>query len=395
MSALKYWLWLTSTRHLGPQKICALLDAFGSPENVFYATDADLSAVEGLTGAALNELYDKSLDRAERILERCELTNVRVLTMQDAEFPDRLKNIYAPPSVLYVRGKLPPMDEEAALTIVGSRSASPYGLHVAQRMSYQLAKSGMLIVSGLAKGADAMASVGALQAGKPTVAVLGCGADIVYPAENRELFEDVAYHGAIVTEYPPGTPVVAANFPARNRIMSGLSLGTLVVEAPRHSGALITAQYALEQGRDVFAIPGNIDARESEGCLELIKVGAMLVSEPDDILREYAPLFPSKLSLPGVRQSPAVRPTVRSAGPSREVSAEAPPKAIDLSAVLTDHSPEQQRLMLTIAGTARHIDEIIELTDLSAAQALSELTVLELEGLVTQLPGKLFVLSVE
>lgn len=391
MSALRYWLWLSSTHHLGPAVTSALLDEFGSPENVYFAPDEALFAAAEMTEQAKAELRDKSFDRAERILARCEATGVGIITMQDTAYPDRLRNIYAPPAVLYFRGTVPAMDEEAAVAVVGSRSATPYGAHVAREMSFRLARAGVLVVSGMAKGIDGIAHTGALQAGASTVAVLGCGADIIYPAVNKELFEDIIANGAVLTEYPPGTPAIGANFPARNRIISGLSLGVLVIEAPMRSGALITAQYAREQGRGVFAVPGNIDMRESEGGNALIKAGASVVTEVEDILREYAPLFPAKIRM-DFTPTPPMPPPEKRRGRASAQEERREVKAFDLTAVLGSRPQIQQKIILAVSGGPKHIDDIIDFAGVSASAVLSELTILEIEKVVRQLPGKYFVL---
>lgn len=396
MSALKYWLWLSSMRGLGQTRAAALLDALGSPENIYFAREGEWKEAAELPEQALAELRERSTDRAERILELCDRTNTRILTMQDAPYPERLRALYAPPSVLYYKGHLPSFDEEAALGVVGTRNPTPYGQNAALKLSYQLAGSGMLIVSGLAKGIDAAAHMGALRAGKPTAAVLGCGPDVVYPAENRELYEDIAAAGVIISEYPPGTRAEGQHFPARNRIISGLSLGVLVIEAPAGSGALITASHALEQGRDVFAVPGGIDSRESEGCNNLIREGAVLTSRAGDVLSEYQALFPHKLTMTAP-QAPRHMPRLPQQ-PSKERALPedtAPVEVIDLTERVKGYTPDQQRILLAIAGSAMIADEIIDITSLPAPLVLSELTMLELDGIVTQAPGKRFALVLD
>jgi DNA processing protein len=392
MSALKYWLWLSSMRFVGQTRTAALLDAFGNPENIYFASRDEWREAADLPEQVLKELQDKSTDRAERILELCDRTGTRLLTMQDAAYPERLRALYAPPCVLYYKGKLPSFDEEAALGIVGTRSPTAYGQNAALKLSYQLAASGMYIVSGLAKGVDTAAHMGALRAGKPTAAVLGCGTDVVYPAENREIYDDIATAGVLISEYPPGTRPEGAHFPARNRIISGLSLGVLIVEAPPGSGAMITASYALEQGRDVFAVPGNIDCRETEGCHRLIREGAILTARSEDVLSEYQALFPHKLTLsaPGApRFMPAMKEKVKELPPEEKEEI----KVIDLTELVKDHPPDRQRILLAIAKNAKIADEIISVTGLPAPLVLSELTMLELEGTISQIPGRRYKLN--
>lgn len=304
MSALKFWVWLTEQNRLGGPARQALLEHFGSPEEVYYAEPGDLLQVEGITADQVQALENKSLDRAQSILEECARKDIFLLTAQDALYPQRLKNIYDPPLLLYGRGSMPLFDEEAAVAVVGTRSCSPYGIRTAERFGFEMSKQGGLVVSGLARGIDAASQLGALRAGGLTAAVLGCGVDVVYPPENDRLYEDVAASGVLLSEYPPGAEPFGWHFPARNRILSGLCLATLVVEAPEKSGALITAATALEQGRDVFAIPGPLDAEGSVGCNRLIRDGAGLATESWDILREYQSRYPHKLHPDGEKLPP-------------------------------------------------------------------------------------------
>ncbi|MDR0381844.1 MAG: DNA-processing protein DprA [Oscillospiraceae bacterium] len=416
MAALKYWVWLSSLRLLGAAGAFAAAERFGTPENLFFADEEALRAAPELSEPQRAEILRRDLDPAERILEQCSLAGLRVLTWQDADYPERLKNIYAPPCTLYLKGRLPVFDEEAALTVVGSRRATPYGVQAAERLSYALARAGMLIVSGLARGVDAAAHRAALRAGAPTVAVMGCGADMPYPAENKALYEDIAAAGTVMSEYPPGTPPLAAHFPARNRILSGLSLGVLVVEAPARSGALITAVHATEQGRDVFAVPGNIDAPESLGCNRLIREGAQLVTGPGDILEEYAALYPHRIRPhraappPDIPDSAHIPGATGTAGTANTANTEAPaetapagrarrarpaPQVTDLGPLLTDLDEDARAVLLAVAGAPRHVDEIVEVTGLPAARVLRALTVLELRGRADPLPGKRFRLAGE
>lgn len=304
MSALKFWVWLTEQNRLGGPARQALLEHFGSPEEVYYAEPGDLLQVEGITADQVQALENKSLDRAQSILEECARKDIFLLTAQDALYPQRLKNIYDPPLLLYGRGSMPLFDEEAAVAVVGTRSCSPYGIRTAERFGFEMSKQGGLVVSGLARGIDAASQLGALRAGGLTAAVLGCGVDVVYPPENDRLYEDVVASGVLLSEYPPGAEPFGWHFPARNRILSGLCLATLVVEAPEKSGALITAATALEQGRDVFAIPGPLDAEGSVGCNRLIRDGAGLATESWDILREYQSRYPHKLHPDGEKLPP-------------------------------------------------------------------------------------------
>lgn len=389
MSALKYWLWLTELRGLKNQTRLALLRHFGSPEDVFYADAGEILLTEGITREDVAILEDHDLKAADRILADCERLDVRILTILDAEYPDRLKNIFDPPCLLYVKGRLPAFDETVTVAVVGTRDCTPYGESSAEKLSFGLSNGGAIVVSGLAKGIDAAASRGALRAGGCTVAVLGNGVDVHYPYESRYLYEDVAAAGALISEYPPGTKPAPHQFPARNRIMSGLSLATLVVEAPERSGALITAETANEQGRDVFAVPGPIDAPTSVGCNRLIRDGAGLVSDAWDILREYEARFPDKLRKDEAREQP------RTMGYQARQKEE--PKVVPPSLRLADSGLTDDQIVLLRALSDEEpilVDDLIEQTEIPTRRVLSALTVLEIENLVRQHSGKRYTRAV-
>ena len=287
---LEYWLWLTGRRGVGLRGLRALLEQFGTPEAVYCAAEQDYPQALRPEGRA--SLADKELAPARQILQQCYRKNIHVLTFQDAAYPNRLKNLDDAPLVLYYQGVFPDFDAEPVIAMVGTRKASAYGLLQAKRLGYELGRYGAIIVSGGAAGIDTMALRGAISSGTAPVAVFACGVDIDYPANNRSLFEDLRAHGCVISELPPGSPPLAEHFPPRNRILSGLALGSVVVEAPRKSGALITARHALEQGRDVFTLPGNLGNPTCEGNIQLLKEGAILISEGWDVLQEYTYLYP-------------------------------------------------------------------------------------------------------
>lgn len=389
---LKYWLWLAELPGLDNQARLALLRHFGTPENAFYADAGEVLLAEGMTRGRAEALKDHDLAAADRILADCCRLGLRLLTFQDAEYPSRLRNIYDPPFLLYVRGHLPPVDEEAVIAVVGTRSCTPYGLASAEKLSYGLAKGGAVVVSGLARGIDAAASRGALRAGGIPIGVVGNGLDVCYPPENRYLYEDIAAAGALLSEYPPGAEPERAHFPARNRIMSGLSVGTLVVEAPERSGALITANTALEQGRDLFAVPGPIDAPASVGCNRIIRDGGAIVTEARDVLENYMERFPDKL-----------RPEEASAEPEtlgyqarRERAAEprAVPPSLSLSGDGAELTDDQIALLRALTDAPQPIDDLIEQSGIPARRVLSALTLLELGGLAVQHSGKRYTRAV-
>lgn len=391
MSALKYWLWLTELRGLGNQTRLALLHHFGTPEDVFYADAGELLLTEGITQAEIAVLEHHDLSGAERILADCQRLGIRILTMQDAGYPGRLKNIYDPPCLLYMKGQLPAIDEEAAVAVVGTRNCTPYGIACAEKLGYGLTSGGAVVVSGLAKGIDAAATRGALRAGGLTVGVVGNGLDVLYPHESRYLYEDVAAAGVLLSEYPPGAEPAKHHFPARNRILSGLCVATLVVEAPERSGALITAETAMEQGRDVFAIPGPIDAPNSVGCNRLIRDGAGLVSDAWDILQEYEGRFPDKLRPKEARKTPKVL--------GYQARAQEAPKEVPPSFSLKHNNlnlTDDQIALLQILPEEEPalVDDLIEQSEIPTRRVLSALTVLEIEHLVTQHSGKRYTRAV-
>lgn len=398
MSALKFWVWLTEQNRLGGPARQALLEHFGSPEEVYYAEPGDLLQVEGITADQVQALGNKSLDRAQSILEECARKDIFLLTAQDALYPQRLKNIYDPPLLLYGRGSMPLFDEEAAVAVVGTRSCSPYGIRTAERFGFEMSKQGGLVVSGLARGIDAASQLGALRAGGLTAAVLGCGVDVVYPPENDRLYEDVAASGVLLSEYPPGAEPFGWHFPARNRILSGLCLATLVVEAPEKSGALITATTALEQGRDVFAIPGPLDAEGSVGCNRLIRDGAGLATESWDILREYQSRYPHKLHPDGEKLPPLPKKS-EIFYPERSKKPKVAPSGLPVINVrrnaegLTDDQIKVLRIlddkepMLT--------DDIALRANVPVRRILSAVTMLEIDGYTRQEGLRKFVRTVE
>lgn len=391
MSALKYWVWLAEVPGLTHANRWQLLAHFHSPEEIYCADRQQLLLCPGITEAQADLLDKRDLDQAEEILSRCAQKDIFIVTAQDAAYPHRLREIYDAPLLLYGKGSMPLFDEEAAIAVVGTRHNTPYGLQCAGKLGYQLARQGAVVVSGLAHGIDAAAHEGALRAGGFVAGVLGCGVDVVYPASSRRLYEDVAAAGVLLSEYPPGIRPLGWHFPARNRIISGLSIAAVVVEAPRGSGALITADLALQQGRDVFAVPGPIDAPESWGCNRLIRDGAGLAAEAWDILEPYCGRFPHRLH----RNSSPV-PHKPFAQPQEEEPAAVVEEEVLPQVQRADLSPDQQCLLQALEREGGKLaDELAEETELSIRQVLSALTLLEIDGYVRQEgPGR-FVRTVE
>ena len=395
MAALKYWVWLTNVPGLTNRSRWLLLDHFQSPEEIYYAQEEQLLLVEGMTAEQAALLRQKSLQRADEILAECAAKDIFIVTVQDAAYPSRLRNIYDAPLLLYGKGAMPLFDEEAAIAVVGTRGCTPYGIRAAEELGYGLAKQGALIVSGLAKGIDAAAHEGALRAGGFVAGVLGCGVDVVYPASSRRLYEDIAATGVLLSEYPPGTAAEGWHFPQRNRIISGLSLAAVVVEAPTDSGALITAHTAMEQGRDVFAVPGPIHSVYSRGCNELIRDGAGLVMDAWDILGGYQQRFAHRIHGDRTPLPQKPEPDVEEQLSQPAVPVEELP-VLDLAKNkegLTDDQLRIIRLLDTKQG--KLTDEVAEETGLPVRRVLSALTVLEIDGFVAQCSARCFVRTVD
>lgn len=369
-----YWIWLSTRKGMGNKTKLELAGHFQSAADLWRAEEYPAS---GLSDAARESLADKDLTEAENVLRQCRQLDIEVLCAGDAAYPRRLRAIADPPVVLYYKGTLPDFDREAAVGVVGTRRPSAYGMMAAERISRQIADHGGLVISGLASGIDAQAGWGAIHAGGRTVAVLGGGVDVIYPAENRNLYRAVEERGCILSEYPPHTKPSQWSFPQRNRIVSGLSCAVLVVEAPKKSGTMITARYASEQGRDVFVVPGHIDSPFCEGSNELLRDGARLATCGWDILREYEGLFPDKLH----RQ--AAEPKAVTPKPAASVSA-----PLQKPASFDRATAEEQALMEQLLGGDRTVDDLIAVSGLEPQKALATLTMLELKGMVNTLPGR-------
>ena len=403
MAAIKYWVWLSALR-VRPAAKQKLLEHFhGDPERLYYSTEEDLKKVDGIRPGDLTPLKLRELETAMDILARCEMDHIDLITLQDAAYPARLKNIYDPPVVLYVKGKLPVIDEEAAVAVVGTRDATPYGLKMARRFGHDLAASGGLVISGLTRGIDRAAAEGALEACGKVVGVLGTSHDDAHGA----LYDDVMASGALVSEYPPGLKTYREQFRYRNRVTAGLSVAALVVEAPEGSGAVKFAYEALEQGKDVFALPGNVDADNCAGTNRLLKEGARPVTAAWDVLSDFAPLYYSKLrqleekELEKMRGLPAAKPEkyadfvqVRVPNPQKVIDKPKPVEYIDLEKQLEDLSPEQLKIVSAMGKDPIHIDDLIDAVGLPAPAVLADLTMLQIDGVVSQEPGKRFILNI-
>lgn len=405
MSNLKHWIWLSLRKGLSGQPAMRVLEHFGTPELVHAADEEAYRMVGGLTDTAIHSLMNKSLDQADVVLGDCERYGIQLLTLQDSIYPERLRAIHQPPMVLYWKGKQIAFDNEIAIGMVGSREATPYGVNAASKLSADLTRKGALVVTGMAQGIDAACVRGALKMGGPVVSVLAGGIDRVYPHYHKNLYEDVAAVGALVSEYPPGTEHRGEHFPIRNRIISGLSVGVIAVESARASGTLLTINHALDQNREVFAVPGPIDAPQSEGTNRLIQEGcAKLILEADDVLCEFVDKFPGKLRL----------------GRSASLTPEAEEQRLEGTAVVTERkesrkangkpaqedkndmvylrwadckdklTDDQRAVLLALDGGTVQADDLVERTQIPARRVLSALTVLQIQGYVTEESGKRF-----
>jgi DNA processing protein len=354
-----FWIGLSSVPGVGRVTFRKLVKQFGSPQRALAASVDELTDAGGLGRKVADAIRSFAWrEHAERELAKAAEGGVDIITLDDPAYPDNLRDIPDPPLFLYIKGMLKPEDGNA-VAIVGTRKPTHYGKTVTLRLAGELASSGFTVVSGLARGIDTQAHRGALTARGRTIAVLGCGIDVVYPPENRALMEEIGGSGAVVTENPFGTQPESGYFPARNRIISGLAHGTVIVEASEDSGSLITAQYALDQGRKLFAVPGNIGSPVSRGTHSLIREGATLVEGTDDILTGL-----------GAKPSRGGRPAARPL----------PQLTLDEAAVLK-----------CMTNEPKHIDVLMNESRIAAGALSGALINLELKGLAKQLPGKYFV----
>ena len=376
---------------IGNHTIRRLLAAFGSAEKSLAATSEELAQIDGLTPDVRQQLIDgRSHAPLAQELELIEQHQCHIVTINDDAYPPLLKQINDPPVLLYIIGEFP-LQDAPSIAIVGSRSPTEYGKTISHQLSHQLAERGITVVSGFARGIDTCVHRGALEAGGRTVAVFGCGLSIIYPETNRALATEIIESGALISEFPMTMPPRGNNFPRRNRVISGLTLGTLVVEASDRSGSLITARHAADQGREVFAVPGQIFSNVSRGTHSLINQGATLINSVDDLLdalpQNYTKILggespePTRQPPPSKRPDKAVRPQS-----AEEKSAPVPQPKAELNL-----TPDEQTVLSTMDASSIHIDQIARVTQLPIGKVSSLLVMLELKGVVQQLPGKQFV----
>ncbi|MBI3474637.1 MAG: DNA-protecting protein DprA [Acidobacteria bacterium] len=370
-----YWLALALTPRLGPTRVRKLVEHFGSAERVFQATLTELEATGMPVASAQSLATGDSMELAQQETAKAVACGAKIIALDDPAYPSHLKEIYDPPVVLFVRGSVEVLSL-AGIAMVGTRHPTPYGLGMAERLSKDLAARGLVIISGMARGVDTASHRGAIAAGGKTVAVFGTGVDVLYPKENSRLAEQIlSLGGALISEFPIGTFAAPQNFPIRNRIISGMSVGVLVVEAAEYSGTRITARCALEQNRDVYAVPGNVTNKGSWGPNTLIKQGAKLVATWEDVWEELPTDIQDTLT------------AVRDESSASETASLFPED---------DTSPYERKILrLLKPDESTHIDEIVETleSEVSSSEIFAALFELELSGKIRQLPGKNFVKS--
>lgn len=418
MSHIVYWIWLTTRKGVGATTALRLLDIFVTPQRVYYAEDEDYDGIDGITPFLKKSLSEKNLDEANEILGRCDQLNIQIMTIQDADYPERLRQIDDPPLVLYFKGRRIRFDDQVAIGMVGARDATDYGKLTAAKLGLEIARGGGLVVSGIAQGVDSSAISGALKGGGQVVSVLAGGIDIPFPYESRFLYQDVSMVGMLLSEYPPGTPHRGAHFPVRNRIISGLSLGVIAVECQIQSGTMITVRRALDQNRDVFGVPGNIDAPMSRGPNWLIRQGARLITCGEDVLEEYRSIYPTRIpetppleaevlearlsDLPKSEPDGETPKTRKAKGESskkqqqEETLTSDSPREFVPAAIQRDRFTDDELAILRALGEGeRTPDDLVEQTQIPTRRILSALTMLQVRGQVGEQPGKRFESLVE
>lgn len=385
---LIHWVWLITRKHISRRQQLQLLEHFSDPEEIYRCENFP----EQFPSELLESLEDKDLTPARHIVKLCADRRMSIITLTDAAYPRRLRNIADPPLVLFCKGLLPDMDGQPVIGVVGTRKATAYGMQNAKNLSGQIAACGGLVVSGGAAGIDTAALQGALEAGKPAVAVLGCGADVVYPKNNKNLFDQIAKQGCILSEYLPGTGPAPWQFPERNRIISGLSDGILVVEAPEKSGALITARDAMNQGREVFAVPGNIDSVTCAGSNGLLREGASAVMSGWDVLRDYAPLYPDveqRTVKPQPRKQEQELPPLWQQPDKKDIDNQPSDAYSDSKNASAGLDEKSRKVLACVETSPTSLDEILGKVDIPATEVMQVLTQLALLGVVKNHPGRM------
>lgn len=438
-----YWIWLSNALGAGSSAFRRLISLYDTPFDIFRAEESELEQIPNLTERAKRALCNKSLERATEILDRCQREGIGIITYDEDAYPRALREIQKPPMLLYYRGNLPDFNRNLCVGIVGTRSMSAYGMRQAYKMSYELASAGALVISGMAKGIDGVAAAAAIKAGGTTVAVFGAGIDVVYPPHHRNLSQEIAKTGVILSEYAPGSRPNNYHFPMRNRIISGLSQATVVVEAGTGSGSLITAKDAILQGRDVFALPANVGSKGADGTNGLLRDGARMALSTEDILAPYQYIYAESLNLEAFKASKSLmeidlshlaelgvielstkasgetkmsltptvsapkekKPTKRRAASAKTANPMAPeskeereaPEAISPvertpipAATLATLTPAQKAILEAIPDDGTLSADAIYALEQPRADLMAALTMLEIMGLIQKLPGSLY-----
>ena len=399
------WLWLSLHFGAGSTIYKKLYSHFGSTQAIYDCVDADVDVIDWLASHHKRKLLDKNLDHAHEIMDWCDYYDVKIVTPSDPDYPSPLRTLEKFPAVLYYRGNLPDFEKELCISVVGTRSLTMEGQRNAYNLGYGLAKGGALVISGMAKGIDSVAQKGALYAGGSSVAVLGCGIDVVYPRENLALMEKLVRVGAVLTEYPPHTPPTGSNFPVRNRLISGLSKATVVVEADMNSGALITARTAKEQGRELFAYPGPVNSHASKGTNHLLTEGARVATAAIDVLEQFMDVYP-QIDLSASKQRPDL-----SRGNRVAANTELPTGFYsNLNSPRTKHNTEtvahnvnepsfdasvldeKERLVYDsmVLGKTTSLDSFVNL-NIEVSELASIITMLEIKGAIESVPGGFYI----
>lgn len=414
-----YWVWLAEACGPASKAVSHLLACYEDPFDLYRLEEEELEQLEHVSDSLKHKLADKSLDRIYRILRACEADGIGVIPYADPDYPERLREIEDPPVVLYCKGNLPKLNDKLCIGMVGTRKMSEYGKQTAYTISYELAGAGAVVISGMALGVDGVCACGALESGGETVAVLGCGLDVAYPKAHAGLMARIAKQGAVLSEYPPGEPPHTYNFPKRNRIISGLSHGVMVIEGSLKSGSLITARQAIAQGREVFALPGKINETNSDGPNELIRDGAHVALGSNDVLNFYHFLYADTyiwgigcmdkdaltcdeaLAKYGVRDAnrpayrverPAVKETVCDGSVPSDEKTETDSGKADHSAEILATLDADVRLVFERLPLDRAVTpDFLTAEGVDVGSAMMALSVLEVQGLVTSLPGGMYV----
>ena len=396
MQTVEYWIWL-SQLNISAKARAAVLREFGTAENAFRSKEGSFRRKRGISAQEAELLEQRALDGTEETLARCEEQEISILPYDSPEYPERLRQIAVPPAVLYVKGALPAIDELPVISVIGTRKASPYGVKMGERIAFEISHCGGTVVSLLSSGVDEAAARGALRSGKACIGVLGTSHEQCH----LQILQDILHHGALISEYPPGRESSRHFFRERNRLAAGISDGVVVVEAPEKSGTRFFVNDAVDQGKDVFAVPGNADAENAVGTLNLLKEGAKLVTCGAEVMEDYLLRYPDRIDLNPDPLEPEYTfeeasgtETEQEQPEARTDGAKAAPSEQAIRAQLAQLTDDQLKIIMAIDPGSTHIDDITERTELSTARVLAQLTVLEIKGIVRREAGRRFALNI-